>query len=100
MLDIGGDVGALVVFMDRAAAGTELHLRADGGRGSTVHTGVWTRHQGAGRVTAALFSELAAGTYWVLDAGGADLRPVTVTGGELTTADLRPTPVAVSSRSS
>ena len=48
-LDIGGDIGALVVLLDRTAAGTELHLRADGAVGSTVHTGVWTRDQGAGR---------------------------------------------------
>ena len=46
-LDIGGDIGALAVLLDPAAAGTELHLRADGAVGTSVHTGVWRRNQGA-----------------------------------------------------
>ena len=40
-LDIGGDIGALVVLLDPAAAGTELHLRADGAVGlQRAHRGV------------------------------------------------------------
>ena len=88
-LDIGGDIGALAVLLDPAAAGTELHLRADGVAATSVHTGVWTRHQGTAPVTAALFAALTDGTYWVLDDEGADVVAVEVTGGEVVTLDLR-----------
>ena len=86
-IDIGGDIGALAVLLDPTAAGTELHLRADGAAGSTVHTGVWRRNQGA--LTAALFPSLTGGTYWVLDDDGSDLVAVSVGGGEVMTLDLR-----------
>ena len=89
VLDIGGDVGALVVLLDPGTEGTELHLRAAGEIGSTIHTGVWERHQGGGHVTAALFHELTAGTWFVLDTHGDDVTAVTVTGGALATVDLR-----------
>ncbi len=60
-----------------------------GETGSTIHTGVWERHQGGGHVTAALFHELTAGTWFVLDDHGDDVTAVTVTGGALATVDLR-----------
>jgi hypothetical protein len=89
VLDIGGDMGALVALMDPAAEGTELFLRRDGEE-ATVHTGVWTRHQDGNHVTAALFCELAAGTYWVLDDAGTNRLAVDISGGELVEIDLRP----------
>ena len=69
VLDIGDDVGALLAFMDERAEGTELFVRRSGST-HTVHTGVWTRHQDGGHVTAALFCELVEGTYWVLEDDG------------------------------
>jgi hypothetical protein len=89
VLDIGGDIGAMVVLMDPAAAGSELHLRSADESPTFVHTGVWTRPHGTATVTAAVFPELVAGTYWVLDTDGHDVRPVVIGGGELTEIDLR-----------
>ena len=40
-------------------------------------------------ITAAVFPELVAGRYWVLDSDGHDVRPVVIGGGELTEIDLR-----------
>ncbi len=88
VLDIGGDVGAMVAVLDSAAEGTELFLRPVAG-GHAVHTGVWTRHQGEEHITAALFCELAAGSYWVLDTDGSDRIAVDIAGGALTELDLR-----------
>ena len=88
VLDIGGEVGAMVALMDSAAEGTELFLRREGSE-ATVHTGVWTRHQNGNHVTAALFCELTAGTYWVLDDAGTARLPVDISGGELAEIDLR-----------
>ncbi len=72
VIDIGDDIGALVVFMDDVHEGTELFLRPEGEPASTVHTGVWTRQHRGGHVTAAVFGELVEGSYWVLDAVGSD----------------------------
>jgi len=89
VLDIGGDIGALVATMPTEAAGTELHLRSDHHPPISIHTGVWHRDLGPNEVTAAVFVELPAGNYWVLDEAGRDVRPVQITGGELATIDLR-----------
>ena len=89
-LDIGGDIGALVVLVDGSTVGTELYLRSDRDPAMSVHTGVWNRDLGSGQVTAALFCELASGTYWVLDADGADICAVSIEGGALSEMDLRP----------
>ena len=89
VLDIGGEIGAMVVLMEPATAGSELHLRSEHEPPIAVHTGVWTRPHGAAMVTAAVFPELVAGRYWVLAAAGHDVRPVVIEGGELTEIDLR-----------
>ena len=89
VLDIGGDVGALVALMDPSTEGSELFLRREGDAGPTIHTGVWTRHQGSEHVTVALFCELEADTYWVLDANGTDRVSIEIGGGELAELDLR-----------
>ena len=52
---------------------------------------------GSVTITAAVFPELVAGRYWVLDGDGNDVRPVVIGGGELTEIDLRG-PVTVFSR--
>jgi hypothetical protein len=89
VLDIGGDIGAMVATMDREAAGSELHLRSEHEPPISIHTGVWDRHHGSGLVTAAVFAELVAGTYWVLDGNGAAVHRVEIEGGAVATIDLR-----------
>ena len=92
VLDIGGDVGALVATMDPSAVGTELHLRSDHEPPISIHTGVWRRAVAGGSrnvVTAAVFAELLEGTYWALDRDGSDLVCVDIRGGELASIDLR-----------
>ena len=88
VLDIGGDVGAMIVTMDAAAAGTELHLRSEHEPPISVHTGVWRRGFGERVLTTAVFAELVEGRYWVLDSNGRDLRQVEIRGGALTSIDL------------
>jgi hypothetical protein len=88
VLDIGGDVGAMVVTLDPSAAGTELFVRNEAD-GSSVHTGVWTRSLGGATVTAAVFCELREGSYTMLHPHGGDDRPVEITGGLVTELDLR-----------
>ena len=89
VLDIGGDVGALVATMDDDTIGTELHLRSDTRPSLNIHTGVWRRGSGSEMVTAAVFAELVAGTYWVLDRAGDVIQRVDIRGGALASIDLR-----------
>jgi hypothetical protein len=91
VLDIGGDIGALVATMPAGAVGSELFLRPVDEPESTVHTGVWVRHDRGGDIIVAVFPELRAGIYDVLGArpDGAPGRVVEVTGGHVTTIDLR-----------
>lgn len=89
VLDIGGDVGALVATMPDGALGTELFLRPVADPSSSVHTGVWRRDLGAGAVTVAVFPELAEGGYDVLSEAGDAVQTVHVRGGVVTTIDLR-----------
>ena len=79
----------MVVTLDRTALGTELHLRSELDPAKDVHTGVWERDHGRDKVTAAVFAELVEGTYQVLDPDGVAVRQVEITGGQVTTIDLR-----------
>ena len=89
VLDIGGDVGALVATMDDDTIGTELHLRSEDRPLQGVHTGVWRRGSGPEAVTAAVFAELVAGSYWVLNEAGDATQRVKIRGGALASIDLR-----------
>ena len=88
VVDIGGDVGALIVQLDRELLGTELHLRQDGWT-HTVHTGVWDRPLGDQMVTVAVYPALVEGTYEVLGRDGGVRRVVGIEGGRVAELDLR-----------
>ena len=89
VLDIGGDVGALVVQLAAGHLGSELHVRPSGRPGAdTVHTGVWARTVGGREVVVAVFPELREGTYDVLAADGSSTLSVSVIGGQVAEATL------------
>jgi hypothetical protein len=89
VLDIGGDIGALLANLPPEAAGTELHLREERDPDRDVHTGVWHRHAPSGPITTAVFGELTRGWYGVLDRRGTVVQRVEIRGGEVSTVDLR-----------
>ncbi|MGZ4709053.1 MAG: phospholipase [Acidimicrobiales bacterium] len=88
VVDIGGDVGALIVRLDRQLVGAELHLRQDGWT-RTVHTGVWDRPLGDRLVTVAVYPALVEGSYQILDRDGSVRRTVRIDGGRVAELDLR-----------
>jgi hypothetical protein len=99
VLDIGGEVGALVVHLaDRPPTG-ELEARPAGEPASRFHTGVHRRStqsgpsgRGSGRddwAWTAVFPEVTEGRYELLDDSGAPMADVTVSGGSVHQLDLR-----------
>jgi hypothetical protein len=108
LLDIGGDVGALVVEMPAATVGLEVEIRPLGGRHAHVHdvghagsrhhddherehlahVAVVARPVGDGRVPSLVFPDLVAGSYELFGKGHPEVVALRaeVTGGAVTAA--------------
>lgn len=98
LLDIGGDVGALVVAMPPAMLGVEIEIAPAGSRvehhhghdhdhehGHRAHVAVVDRPVGGATVPSLVFPELVEGCYELFDKGGDEvLMSTTVSGGEVT----------------
>lgn len=89
VLDVGGEVGALVVHLAAVPAGGELEAQPAGDPCLRFHTGVHLRHVGGAQVPVALFPELTEGAYEILDDDLAPIATVVVAGGEVAQLDLR-----------
>lgn len=85
VLDIGGDIGALVVYLTRLTASGELDIQPHGDPAGRFHTGVHRRDG----VWVAVFPEVVEGRYELLDDHGHTRAQVVVTGGEVRELDLR-----------
>jgi hypothetical protein len=88
VLDIGEDIGALVVYTDRSLAGTELDLVPAGSpRSHDVHNVVRPRTTGTGEtVFAAVFPQVREGHYTLWGASATSpLADVAVVGGSVAT---------------
>ena len=82
VLDIGGDIGALVLYADEVCLGQEVDLSPAGApRSHHTHTMVRRRRAVGREFVAGVYPELPAGTYtvWALDDG--PLTDVTIVGG-------------------
>ena len=90
VLDIGGDVGAIVVYLSAAPGSGELEACPTGAPARRFHTGVHPRAVAGSQVWAALFPAVAAGRYDLLDEHGEPVVCVTVAGGAVVEVDLRP----------
>jgi len=89
LLDIGGDVGALVVTMPEAMLGEEVEVltgREKPGE-HRPHVAVVPRPTPVGTVPSLVFAELVEGSYALVPKGTDDVRlRVHVSGGAVTTA--------------
>lgn len=89
VLDIGEDVGALVLYTPPAYAGREIEMSPAGDDDRRTHTGVHPRRLGGRTFYAAVYPALRAGVWrlWTDDSGLPDR--VTITGGVVTELDWR-----------
>ena len=63
MADVGGEVGAAVLYVPEALAGLEIEIRPVGLPWDGTHTAVRRRDLGDSVLWAAFFGSLAAGRY-------------------------------------
>jgi hypothetical protein len=89
LLDIGGDVGALVVYLPAPPPSGELEACPAGQPAARFHTGVHLRDTGVGPAHVALFPEVVEGSYDLLDEAGSPLARIDVAGGRVSELDLR-----------
>lgn len=88
VLNIGGDVGALIIYTDEDRCGDEIELSRTG-ETRRLHNQVHERSVNGHSVFAAIYPELRAGDYdlWEDDLTRADT--VTIVGGGVATVDWR-----------
>ena len=88
VLDVGGEVGALVVHLAATPPGGEVEAQPVGRPDRRFHTGVHVRAVAGRPVPVALFPAVTQGTYEILDDAGRSLAIVDVAGGEVAQLDL------------
>ena len=86
VLDIGDDVGALVLYADEGCLGSEIDVTPVGApRSHHIHTMIRRRRVTGRDVVAGLYPQLAAGTYTVWGLGGTGpIGQVTIVGARVT----------------
>lgn len=90
VLDIGGDVGALILYADPDWLGVEIDLTPDGSpRSHHVHTMIRRRRTAQREVIAGVYPELVAGTYTLWHPDGNQLARVEIRGGTVAEIDAR-----------
>ena len=92
VLDIGEDVGALIVHTDAELHGTEMEISRDGEDYARSHKDVLERGAGARPAFTAVFDSLPEGAYtlWIADVPRA--RDIRVNGGTVAELDWTSTP--------
>jgi hypothetical protein len=89
LLDVGGNVGALLVTMPTSLQGVEIEIRRQqpGDHSHLTHVEVLPRPTPAGLVTCAVFPQLTQGRYELYERPSGPVRlRVTITGGQVTQA--------------
>jgi hypothetical protein len=86
VMELGGDIGALVLHTDAALDGAEIDLFLVGTDRPYVHSAVRARHLATGTRHAAVYPNLPAGDYVVAAHGSVAPLAVTIAGGRITEA--------------
>jgi hypothetical protein len=86
VIDIGGDVGALVLRAPAQALGQEIEISPVEEPERRSHVAVHVRHLADGDVHAAVFPDLRWGTYQLWSPDGEAIMTASIVGGRVTEA--------------
>ena len=92
VLEIGADLGALVVYTEPDMRGVEIEISPAGADDRRQHKEVLYRPVGSRAVHAAVFDRLGEGSYTLWMAGAAVARNVAVAGGRISELDWHSAP--------
>jgi hypothetical protein len=85
VMEVGGDIGALVLYTPAEMDGDEIEISRDDEPGARrTHSQVRPRHLGAVTKYAAVYPGLAAGPYTLWRDEGTPAASVTIVGGQIT----------------
>jgi hypothetical protein len=84
VLELGADVGALVLFTPAGLDGREIEISRDDRVGRRTHSQVRPRHMATGTRYAAVYPDLAAGAYTIWADSSRAAGRVIITGGRAT----------------
>lgn len=89
VVDIGEDVGALIIYCRPELRGVQIDISLRGREWQHVHTDVLERRANNRPVFAALFFSLPVGDYVIWGNSGAPIGEVTISGGQVTEINWR-----------
>jgi len=89
VLEIGEDIGALIVHTDAELLGTEVEISPSADDGRRSHKEVLERSMGGHSEHVLVFDALLEGTYTLWLGGTARARDVRISGGAITELDWR-----------
>jgi hypothetical protein len=89
VLDIGGDIGALVLLTGADLNGKEIELSRAVAGAERFHNQVHERRFQGRVVFAAVYPEIVAGEYHIWGEGAEPVQTVTIRGGEVVELDWR-----------
>lgn len=92
VLDIGGDIGALILHAPESLAGVEIEISPVGSTGHRSHVAIRERRGESGVRYAAIYPDLHAGDYTVFDQDGQPAETVSIVGGQIAHIDWRSHP--------
>ena len=99
VLEIGGELGALVVYTDPSLLHTEIEISPEGDDDDRSHKDVLERVVGGRSLYAAVFDKIPAGSYTLWHDGTAITRGAAIAGGLIAELDWTAGPVISLSRS-
>lgn len=92
VLDIGGDIGALIIYTGPELHGAEIEVSPRGDDTQRTHTAVLERQVNGRALYAALYLALPAGEYRIWWDDSTLPREVTISGGAVAELDWRSAP--------
>jgi hypothetical protein len=88
VLDIGRDIGALIIYTDETWRGKEIEISPKGSD-HRQHNQVHERRFNGRALFAAVYPDVKAGEYTVWQDDSTALGPIRIKGGEVTSIDWR-----------